>query len=104
MKTQGNLMMDLTVIELRDLSASKTRSPICQMCGRGNPLQSPPWECFCQDSNNSPWRRACRLHGLIFCTLVHNFFFLFTSENTGLELFSEDLSSSHLNYSKVVFG
>lgn len=32
------------------------------------------------------------------------FLFLFTSENTGLELFSEDLSSFHLNYSKVVFG
>lgn len=45
---------------------------------------------ICMGSNSARW-----------CI---NFFFLFTSENTGLVLFSEGLSSPHLNYSKVVFG
>ena len=86
-------MMGLTVIEFRDLHTAKLEVQFAK--GRAwSPSQCQSWKHFCQDRNNSPWCKACRLHGLKFCTLVHNFFFfffLFTSENTGLELFSEDL-------------
>lgn len=71
-------------------------------------------ETLCQASRkNVPAKAVTSVHGAkhTICTGLNSahgcvvfIFFLFTSQNTGRELFPEDLSSSHLNYSKVVFG
>ena len=102
---QGNLMRVLTVIEFRDLRTAKLEVQFAK--GRAwSPSWCQSWKHFCQDRNNSPWCKLCHLHGLKFCTLVHKFF-LFFSVHIGehrVGVVFRRLSSSHLNYSKVVFG
>lgn len=84
---------------------SKTRGPGCQP-GRHGTLRR-------ASHRNTSAKTGTRAYGVkhAICTgsnsarwCINFYFFLFTSENTGLELFSEDLSSSRLNYSEVVFG